>query len=612
MGFLGNVANNLQSGVPSLPQLEFPLNLTTILASFSVLTEGKEDLQPLWPESAQVADGDSYDFIIAGGGTAGCALANRLSEVGDWSVLLIEAGGDPPLFSTIPGLLILFPHSPYDWDYRGEPQPPLFSALGQNRPLVTAGKMLGGTSSLNHLVWSRGRQYDFNEWNKSNWDWDTVLKYFKKSETMKDKTILNSEHAKFHGNDGPIVLTGHEDRPAFKKEFTLIEAFQDVGFKRVIDTNDPEELGFGQIPYTVNDYVGVRQSTASTYLMSAKGRNNLHILKNSLVTKIIIEESSNRTVGVEIESWGKRKQIFANLEVIVSAGTYNSPQLLMLSGIGPQEELNKLNIEIKANLPVGRNMQDHAFSPVALRGKTSVISATQNVVGLLESGTFPLPCIQGFYGLNGTAPEIQHFQCMFGASSLLLFTFCQHVFNFKLEVCTSILEQTLVNETPFALVNLEFPKSTGTVTLRSTDPHDPPIIKFDYFTNPEDFEKLTDAVMNAAMLKNAQYFKDGDTDVVKLPLPECDGLSMDSREYWECYVRATTTSNFHTVGTCAMGENGEGVVDTELRVHGISNLRVIDASVMPKEISGETCAATIMVAERGADLIKAAYGKLSG
>ncbi|XP_048484219.1 ecdysone oxidase [Plutella xylostella] len=467
--------------------------------------------------------------------------------------------------------------------------------------------MLGGTSSLNHLVWARGKRTDFNNWNEPLWYWETCLQYFEKAETMLDPEIVNSPDIRYHGQDGPITLTGHDNKTYFAEEKTLLDSFAELGYDIVTDTNAPDALGFGKMQYTV--YENKRTSTALTYLNQAKDRDNLFVLKNTVVTKIIIDDNNTAT-GVEVvTSSGSKISLYADLEVISSAGTYNSPKLLMLSGIGPKEELRLHNITLRADLPVGQNMLDHAYVPLVVTGKRNIFTAVQTLAAVLEIGTFPVPAVQGFFRVTDSSslqPEIQNFANYFGAASPLLYILCRLTFNFKVSICGTILKKSIFSEVIFSLINLEHPKSRGVVKLRSSDPNDAPLIYTRFFSEPEDLDVLVAGVKQSIALTQAKYFKDAKSEVVRYPLPECDDLVYGTDAYWRCFVLITCSSNFHTIGTCKMGV--DGVVDPRLRVYGIRNLRVIDASVMPKQVSGETNAATIMVAERAADLVKEDHG----
>ncbi|KAG7301029.1 hypothetical protein JYU34_015402 [Plutella xylostella] len=418
---------------------------------------------------------------------------------------------------------------------------------------------------------------------------------------MLDPEIVNSPAIRYHGQDGPIKLTGHDNKTYFAEEKTLLDSFAELGYDIVTDTNAPDALGFGKMQYTV--YENKRTSTALTYLNQAKDRKNLFVLKNTLVTKIIIDDNNTAT-GVEVvTSSGSKISLYADLEVISSAGTYNSPKLLMLSGIGPKEELSLHNITLRADLPVGQNMLDHAYVPLVVTGKRNIFTAVQTLAAVLEIGTFPVPAVQGFFRVTDSSslqPEIQNFANYFGAASPLLYILCRLTFNFKVSICGTILKKSIFSEVIFSLINLEHPKSRGVVKLRSSDPNDAPLIYTRFFSEPEDLDILVAGVKQSIALTQAKYFKDAKSEVVRYPLPECDDLVYGTDAYWRCFVLITCSSNFHTIGTCKMGV--DGVVDPRLRVYGIRNLRVIDASVMPKQVSGETNAATIMVAERAADL----------
>lgn len=427
---------------------------------------------------------------------------------------------------------------------------------------------------------------------------------------MRDQTILDSDSRQYHGTKGPIVLTGHADKPGFGAEETILKALQDIGVDKLVSTNGPDNIGASRLQCTVDDKKGSRQSTAATYLLQAKGRSNLCVVKDTLVTKILIGDDM-KAAGVQVSTKsGDTLVLFANLEVIVSAGALNTPKLLMLSGVGPKSELEKFGIDIKADLPVGQNLQDHVFSIIFITGRFSPASTLANVVALLNSLIFPLPALQRFFTVENPVTNnpatIQDFLAYFGALSPLLFATCTVVFNFNAEFCGKAVLDTATREVVVGLVNLEHPLSKGSVTLRSTDANDSPVVQMGYFTEKEDIETLAKGLEEAARLTQAPYFKDANSEVLKVPLPECDSFEFQSHDYWKCYAVKAATTNFHYISTCKMGT--DGVVTERLKVHGIDKLRVVDASVIPSEVSGETYAATVMTAERAADLIKEDYG----
>ncbi|XP_059619953.1 glucose dehydrogenase [FAD, quinone]-like [Phlebotomus argentipes] len=455
---------------------------------------------------------EEYDFIIVGAGSAGCVLANRLSENPRWKILLLEAGGDPPIESAIPGLMLTLMKTQYDWQYYMElSEKPNFNRV--NLGYWPRGKMLGGSSSMNGMLYVRGNEDDYDNWEalgNPTWGFANVLEYFKKSEQNHNPEIADAFGGFYHSKDGLLSVELYKNNDTFNQDF--IESAQEMGFKFILDINANEHIGFTFSQGTIRS--GVRESTAKAFLIPAMNRPNLHIVKHAHVTKLEID---NRGVvsGVSMKLRGQTElKAFANKEVILSAGAINSPQILMLSGIGPASHLQEMGIPMIRNLQVGKNLQDHMMIPLIVKLDRSTATPV-NPTGILES-------------------------------------FAEYLMRHTGTLAT-----------------------TGTIqTIGYVNVHDP--------------------------------LSSHEAELFIIPIPECDLLTFDSDEYWECYCRVTITTVFHPVGTAKMGPDSDpdAVVDYRLRVKGVKGLRVIDASVMPIIPSGNTNAPTIMVAEKGADFIK--------
>ncbi|GBP93595.1 Glucose dehydrogenase [Eumeta japonica] len=363
----------------------------------------------------------------------------------------------------------------------------------------------------------------------------------------------------------------------------MLKSFENLGTDFMPDTNIPNPMGRGRFVYQVTDEESIRSCVANTYLVNIKNKGKLDVLKNALVSKLIIKDKT--AIGVEIIlECGTKIKAYARKEVVLSAGTFNTPQLLLLSGIGPKAELEKLGIPVVLDQPkVGKNLQDHAHVPIAVVGGPSAADTLEVVMSLLELKTFPLPMTTSLFNVNKgpkeQSPEIQTITLNFGAASPLYYYFCHITFNFNLTVCNSFFKDTLLREVYYTLTVLNDPLSRGEVTLRSTDIKDPPIIKPMFFNNTMDLITLSKAAKKVYELKSEYYEKVGGC-FSRPPLSECDDLEFGCDDYWICYTRIMSSTTYHPAGTCAMGS--DGVTDSDLKVRGIKNLRVVDASVIPK------------------------------
>lgn len=563
--------------------LEILQNAFRILA-FLHLTEY------LWPHQANVRDGASYDFIVVGGGTAGSVIANRLSEIEHINVLLIEAGGDPPFESDLPGLPLLIKRSRYDWNYTAELDELEGSCHLNPYYEITQGKMLGGSGSLNYMVYHRGQPSDYDSWAEvtkdDSWKWKNVLPYFIKSIKTNDPQILQSADKKYYGTDGLLEIS----RDNRKRIHKFLDAFRELGNDVNLDFNENHPLGFAAQTFTMAGRS--RQSTAYAFISSAKDRHNLHVLKNTLVTKILFDENK-KAIGVEVLTEDRKTMTLkAKKEVIVSAGVFNTPKLLMLSGVGPEEHLKCKNIDVVSNLPVGENLQDHVG-----------IIMVQNMDTLAEPLPQPSPyelpgfSFTGFVTLNQSSniPDYQMTAYVAGPEAVIYY--CSFGFRFSDDVCNNIyISNRLQSFTE--IVNLN-PKSRGKVLLKSANPEDPPIINYGFYSNKDDVESLIDYILDFMRVMETTYYTKVDA-VMADATPQCNMYGQDTREFWRCYIMCMSTGISHLTSTCPMGT----VVDGRLRVHGVKNLRIADASVMPTITRGNPMAAVIMIGEKVSDMIK--------
>ncbi|XP_038218964.1 glucose dehydrogenase [FAD, quinone]-like [Zerene cesonia] len=573
-----------------------------------------------WPKSYHLKDGDTFDFIVVGSGSAGAIVATRLSEIYHWRVLLLEAGGDPPIASVAPGLFTLLAHTEYDWDYKGYLDP----GVGQVHPEgyigMTRGKMLGGSSSLNYQIYSRGVPEDFDRWGEvaPGWNWNSALYYFKKFEGMTDDSVLqNHIDANLHSTNGPVLVSRPESNSIYESiKERILHSYKELGIKQVLENNGQQPFGISHPHFTFAD--GRRSSTAEAYLRPAKGRTNLYITKYARVIKVLINPHTARTYGVRVLlNSGETIVVKAKKEVIVSAGSIDSPKLLMLSGVGPSEILNKYDIHVISNLPVGKYMQDHISVPLAVTGRKGIKMALQNLLISAELDSIPVPIVNGFIKLNHTyhyhdrnyhlTPQFQIFHAHVGAAASvgILYT-CQNINMYDRDFCFSLSNANTIREMDIVTLVLLHPLSKGQVSLRSDDHLDDPLIEMGYYRNVHDIQLAVEGIKYLARLAETSFYKKVGGGIVKLDVKGCEGIKWGTDEYWRCYVINTVNTVLHPVGTCSMGR----VVDERLRVFNIRGLRVVDASVMPEITSGNTNAPTMMIGEKAADMIKEDYGVL--
>jgi choline dehydrogenase-like flavoprotein len=531
----------------------------------------------------------SPDYIIVGAGSAGCVLANRLSADPDVNVLLVEAGGRDrhPLMKIPFAFLKLQFVSRLNWGYMSEPEP-----HADNRRLwLPRGKCLGGTSSINGMVYSRGHPGDYDEWAEmgaTGWSWSDVLPYFRKSENS-----WRGE-SEYHGASGALTVTPIKIvEPLFSK---TMETARRLGHT-VLDDQHGVGTGEGFAPGEVTVHRGMRGSTSKRFLDPVASRPNLKVLPNALVTRVLIE--NRRAVGIELAEPGGKRTITAEREVILAAGAYNSPQLLLLSGVGPADELKAVGIDPVVDLPgVGRNLQEHPLTGVAytinqpvgfereLRFDRLAAKMTRWGLGLRgPASELPVICF-GFVrteeGLN--RPDIKANIYPTRLDARVWFPGIRKGRGHAMTVFNVLLR----------------PESRGSVTLRSTDPGDAPRIRINLFEDERDLVTLRRSVR----LMRDFFAAEPLSDVVQSELMPGSDVRTDAEI--DAFNRKSSTVAHHASCTCAMGTGPNSVVDPELRVRGVEGLRVVDASVMPRVVGGNTNAPVIMIAEKAADLISGA------
>ncbi len=506
----------------------------------------------------------NYDYIVIGAGSAGCVVANRLTEDSKTTVLLLEAGNpDTKPEIQIPVECIHLLGTEVDWAYFSELEP----YLNNRKIFCPRGKVLGGSSSINFLMYIRGNPHDYNHWQElgnPGWSYQDLLPYFKKSEHS------SRGASEYHGVDGELSVTDIIS-PAVVSQ-RLVDAAVALGYDDNPDFNGPHQEGAGLYQYTVKD--GKRHSTAAAFLLPILQRPNLTTTTGALVTRLLFE--GTRTVGVEYIHKGTLHQVRVNQEVILSAGAFDSPKLLMLSGIGDAEYLQSLGISVVVDLPgVGQNLQDHVVVAVPYEAIQDVHPAiTSNAIA--EAGLFAHS-----EGHQDVAPDLQ---LIFGPILWQLPGYPNSGVGFT------------------GLMILTHPENIGSVKLRSPDPKDTPMIRLNYLQSRSDVQKLIEGIKLIRKLFQTSAFDEFRGREV------APGADVTSDEALEAYIRENCSTVFHPVGTCKMGTDPMAVVDSELRVHGVEGLRIVDASIMPIITTGNTNAPTIAIGEKAADLIKAAGG----
>jgi len=530
---------------------------------------------------------ESADFVIVGAGSAGCVLANRLSADPANKVVLIEAGGrDRHLFMRMPFTFMKLQFvERLSWNYWSEPE----EALGGRRLWLPRGRCLGGTSSINGMVYSRGHPADYDEWAElgaDGWGWRDVLPYFRRAE--------NSWRGEdeYHGAGGPLTVSPVDSAgPIFE---ATMQAARNRGWK-VIDDQHGAETGEGFAPPEVTVERGRRASSATQYLRPVRHRPNLSVVTSALVTRVVIEHG--RAVGVEVaDSAGSTRTIRAEREVILSAGAYNSPKLLMLSGIGPADELGRHGIRVVADSPgVGRNLQEHPL--------TGVGRELNEPVGFENSLRFDRLAINvGRFALGLGAQATQLPVTSFGFvrtdEALDRPDIKANVYPTRLDGRVwfpGIRKGAGHAMTIFAV--LLRPYSRGSVRLRSADPAVPPEIRINMFEDERDL-----VTMRRTVKLMREFF---DTEpLASLTRQELmPGAAIRTDDQIDEHNRRTCVLAHHATSTCAMGSGEEAVLDSQLRVRGVDGLRVADASIMPRVVGGNTNAPVIMIGEKAADLV---------
>ncbi|XP_075983794.1 glucose dehydrogenase [FAD, quinone]-like [Anticarsia gemmatalis] len=564
-----------------------------------------------------------YDFIIVGGGSAGSVLANRLSENPNWKVLLLEAGQDENVLSEVPVLFPVLQTSSIDWQFLTESSDEYCLSMVDRKCKWPRGKVLGGSSVLNAMLYIRGNKRDYDNWESMGnvgWGYNEVLKYFLKSEDIR---IPGYEDNPYHATGGPLTVEYFAyEQPITRK---ILEAGEQLGYQ-IRDVNGEFQTGFTRSQATVRD--GLRCSTAKGYLRPAAKRDNLHVSVHSIVHKVLIDENKV-AYGVKFAKHGQEKIIKASKEVILSAGALQSPQLLILSGIGDAEHLKELGIYPIVNLPgVGKNLQDHVamgghsflfdnpydngtdycFNLNTVMSIGSVVDFSINKKGpmysMMEAEAMAFVKTK-YENSEDDYPDIQLFIAP-TADNMDGGLFGKRANGLTNEAYAELYEEILY-ESSFSVVPLLLrPRSRGYLKLRDTNPYSPPLIYPNYYSDPQDVRVMIEGARIVQKLVEQPALKALNARPNPHRNPGCAAHELMSDEHLECQARHHTLTIYHPVGTCAMGPDPDSgaVVDPRLKVYGVKSLRVIDGSIMPNIVSGNTNAPIIMIAEKASDMIK--------
>ncbi|XP_050431850.1 glucose dehydrogenase [FAD, quinone]-like [Adelges cooleyi] len=560
-----------------------------------------------------------YDFIVVGAGSAGAVVASRLSEIGQWNVLLIEAGEKATHVMDVPLFAPLLQATTVNWKYTSVPMNNSCLSFDERRCKFPRGKVMGGSSVLNFMIYNRGNRKDYDDWaamGNDGWGYDQVLKYFMKSENAK----LTRSDDGYHGKHGPLSVTEVLYRTPVAKAF--VDAASQIGHP-VLDINGQKQIGVDYLQVTMDK--GRRWSTNTAFLFPANKRRNLHVKKYSTVTRVLIDRVSKTAVGVEFVTGRKKYRVYARKEVIVSAGAIGSPHLLLLSGIGPRAHLQAKGVPVVNDLPVGENMMDHITLNSLLILVNDTVTTRSDRLGedpyifynytVRHSGVLSLAGgteALAFFDTDRPGDPDGHtnLELLLLSGSATADESVYKLCGLRTDVYDAVYRPIKSADSFNIFPMVMRPKSRGRIWLRDTDPWHQPLIDPNYFADETDLDVIVAGVRIVQRMLKTDAMRKLGARVFATPLPGCAHHPFDSDAYWKCSARHMSFSIYHLSGTCKMGPAGDptAVVDPRLRVHGVKNLRVVDASIFPRVPAAHTNAPTIMVGEKAADMIKEDWG----
>ncbi|XP_015784655.1 uncharacterized protein LOC107362155 [Tetranychus urticae] len=556
---------------------------------------------------------NTYDYVIVGAGAAGSTVAARLTEDPNIRVLVIEAGGKENNFNVIPLFAFLQQKTPIDWGYYSVPQTRSAQGLNNKKIPASRGKVVGGSTSINFMLYVRGNPSDYDKWQElgaTGWNYSAMAPYFVKMEDSRDPRAEPG----YHGTKGPMPVSEIQD--PYPVDEAFLEGCREYGLN-IGDYNGADQMRFQYGSHYIRD--GERWSTGRGYLAPASSRTNLDILLFSRATKIIFDDEK-RAIGVKFTRNNENYQVFARSKVIISAGGIATPQLLMLSGIGPKDQLEKFKIPTVHESPgVGNNLQDHPFTFLLYKtnlGTSFVAPRLDTAKSIAEyasshKGSFTTPGlnVNGFMRTKYAKDErsdIQILEFSYIIGGALPNFYLGYLLNFNRQTYFKYFLPYSGSDGTMYAVSLVKPRNTGTIKLASADPRDPPLIDFNFFTDPRDLGSMVEGCKLVLNITKTEAMQSVGAERFNSSLGDCDRYAFDSDDYLMCLTQTLTFTLWHSTSTARMGFSDDplAVVSPDLHVYGVKDLMVIDTSVMPEVPTGNTATPTIALAERAADMIR--------
>lgn len=569
--------------------------------------------EPNWPKDygdTAITEGlGKYDFIVVGAGSAGSVVASRLSENPKWKVLVLEAGDDPSQESEIPALTSTVQQSPQAWYYYSEPLPHICQGLKHRLCFHPRGKAIGGSGAINGMMYVEGHRKDFDDWlaaGNTKWGWADVKRYYEKAV----RPVGNDTHPK-----GYVVLKENYSNEKLAIGNVIFNATAELGLPRLGKLENGIEIGTIYLPVTAT--VGRRMSTGKVHLAKVSGRSNLHVIKNAHVRKIHFERGGTVATIVTFVLRGVNEMsVEVRKEVVLAAGTMDTPKLLLLSGVGPRKHLKKLRIPVVQDLAVGANLGDHVITTIFFRlpnhtlVEPSQLRPTDAIYDYLIHNRGSLSGIPSgltsFINTKGDSaiPDIQFHFNLYRSDHRQLFQ--GHVSRWDEKIIARISRNFQDSHLLSFMLILAKPRSVGKLRLRSTDYLDAPRMYSNYLDDPEDIATMLRGIRFLERLERTKTMRALNATLLHIPCDECDSYKYRSDAYWRCYIKYLGEGGFHHVGTLKMGPKSDrdACVNPRLLLYGVQNVRVADASIMPDVPRSNTNAPAIMIGERAADFIK--------